>query len=69
VFDEVRKNTAYNRSQFFLDFTLPFYGYNRAGANVKEGVRRNWWRQSMEGGVKAQYDGIAASRKRTSPTT
>ena len=60
VLDEVRKQTATNRSQFFLDFTLPFYGYNRKGADVKEGVRRNWWRQGMMGGVKAHHDGIAA---------
>ena len=60
VFDEVRRQTATNRAQFFIDFTLPFYGYNREGAEVKEGVRRNWWRQGMMGGVKAQYDCIAA---------
>lgn len=60
VLDDVRKQTAANRSQFFLDFTIPFYGYNRQGADVKEGLRRNWWRQGMMGGVKAQYDGIAA---------
>jgi non-heme chloroperoxidase len=53
VFDEVRRNTATNRSQFFIDFTLPFYGYNREGAEVKEGVRRNWWRQGMMGGFSA----------------
>ena len=60
VLDEVRRQTATNRAQFFLDFTLPFYGYNRDGAEVKEGVRRNWWRQGMMGGIKAHYDGIAA---------
>jgi non-heme chloroperoxidase len=60
MLEEVRRNTAFNRSQFFLDFTLPFYGYNRPGAEVREGVRRNWWRQGMMGGVKALYDGIAA---------
>lgn len=60
VFDEVRRQTATDRAQFFIDFTLPFYGYNREGVEVKEGVRRNWWRQGMMGGVKAQYDCIAA---------
>lgn len=60
VLDDVRLQTATNRAQFFLDFTLPFYGYNREGAQVKEGVRRNWWRQGMMGGVKPHYDGIAA---------
>ncbi len=60
VFDDVRLQTATNRSQFYLDFTLPFFGYNRDGAEVKEGVRRNWWRQGMMGGIKAQYDCVAA---------
>ena len=60
VFDDIRAGTAYNRAQFFIDITLPFYGYNRPGAEVKEGVRRNWWRQAMMGGVKAQYDCVSA---------
>jgi non-heme chloroperoxidase len=60
VLDGVRQQTAANRAQFFWDFTLPFYGYNREGAEVKEGVRMNWWRQGMMGGAKAHYDGIAA---------
>ncbi len=60
VFDEVRQQTATNRAQFFIDFTLPFYGYNRDGVEVKEGVRRNWWRQGMMGSVLAHHDGIAA---------
>ena len=60
VFDGVREQTATNRAQFYIDFTLPFYGYNREGAEVKEGVRRNWWRQGMMGGIKAHHDGIAA---------
>ncbi len=60
VFDDIRKNTASNRAQFYIDITMPFYGYNRAGAEVSEGVRRNWWRQGMMGGAKAQYDCIKA---------
>ena len=60
VLDEVRRRTANDRAQFFHEFTLPFYGYNRDGAEAKEGVRRNWWRQGMMGGAKAQYDCIAA---------
>ncbi|MFA5963476.1 MAG: alpha/beta hydrolase [Sphingomonas sp.] len=60
VFDGLRAQTATNRAQFYLDLTLPFYGYNRDGAEVKEAVRRNWWRQGMMGGAKAHYDGIAA---------
>jgi non-heme chloroperoxidase len=60
VFDEFRKNTAYNRAQFYQDVTLPFYGYNRPGAKGSQGVRDNWWRQGMMGGIKAHYDCIKA---------
>ena len=60
VFDEIRQGTAYNRAQYYIDFTLPFYGYNRPGVTAIEGIRRNWWRQAMSGGVKAQVDCIAA---------
>ncbi len=60
VFDDIRAGTAFNRAQFYIDITLPFYGYNRPGAHISEGVRRNWWRQGMMGGVKAQYDCVKA---------
>lgn len=60
VFDEIRAQTASNRAQYYYDFTMPFYGFNRDGAEVKEGVRRNWWRQGMAGGALAHYLGIAA---------
>ncbi|MET1056717.1 MAG: alpha/beta hydrolase [Pedobacter sp.] len=60
VLDGIRENTANNRTQFFADFTMVFYGYNREGATIKQGVRDNWWRQGMMGGVKAHYDGIKA---------
>ena len=47
--------------QFFLDVpTGPFYGFNRPGAKVSEGLIRNWWRQGMMAGVKATYDCIKA---------
>jgi len=58
--DDIRLNTATNRPQFFWDFTIPFYGYNREGASISEGIRCNWWRQGMMGGIKAHYDGIKA---------
>jgi non-heme chloroperoxidase len=60
VFDGLREQTATNRSQFFYDFTLPFFGYNRDGAEVKEAVRLNWWRQGMMGSVLAHTLGIKA---------
>ena len=60
VFDQIREGTTKNRPQFYQDITLPFYGYNRPGANISQGVRDNWWRQGMMGGIKAQYDCIKA---------
>ncbi|MGJ4886588.1 alpha/beta fold hydrolase [Bradyrhizobium sp. HKCCYLR20261] len=61
VFDGFRAALAANRAQFFLDIpTGPFYGFNRDGAKISEGVIRNWWRQGMMGGAKAHYDCIKA---------
>jgi non-heme chloroperoxidase len=60
VFDTIRAGVANNRPQFYKDLTLPFYGYNRAGAKVSEGIREHWWLQGMMGGVKAHYDCIKA---------
>ena len=61
VFDDLQAQLAANRSQFYYDFAAgPFYGYNRPGAKPSELVIRNWWRQAMMGGAKAQYDGIVA---------
>jgi len=60
VFDEIRAQTSSNRAQYYYDFTLPFYGYNRDGIDVKEGVRRNWWRQGMMGSALAHVLGVAA---------
>jgi non-heme chloroperoxidase len=60
VFDGLRAGVAGDRSQFYKDITLPFYGYNRPGAEISEGVREHWWLQGMMGGVKAHYDCIKA---------
>ncbi len=61
VFDGIRKGVAENRAQLFVDFpTGPFYGFNRPGATVYQGVIQNWWRQGMMGSAKAHYDGIKA---------
>lgn len=61
VFDCFRAALAANRAQFFRDVPAgPFYGFNRDGAKVQEGVIQNWWRQGMMGGAKAHYDGIKA---------
>ncbi|WP_342636415.1 alpha/beta hydrolase [Rhizobium azibense] len=61
VFDDFRTALAGNRAQFFRDVpTGSFYGFNREGATVHEGVIQNWWRQGMMGSAKAHYDGIKA---------
>jgi non-heme chloroperoxidase len=60
VFDGLRAEYTKNRPQFYKDITLPFYGYNRPGAKISEGIREHWWLQSMMGGVKAHYDCIKA---------
>jgi non-heme chloroperoxidase len=59
VFDGFRAAHAANRAQFFLDVAAgPFYGFNRPGAKVLDGVVDNWWRQSMMGAANAHYDCI-----------
>ena len=61
VFDGLQAQVATNRAQFYRDLPAgPFYGFNRPGAKVSEGVIQNWWRQGMMGGAKAHYDGIVA---------
>jgi non-heme chloroperoxidase len=61
VFNQFRAAIANNRAQFFVDVPSgPFYGFNRPGAQVSQGVIRNWWRQGMMGGIKAHYDCIKA---------
>lgn len=61
AFDGYRAALAANRAQLYLDIpTGPFYGFNRRGAKVSEGLIRNWWRQGMMGSVKAGYECIKA---------
>jgi len=60
VFDDLRAQYLANRPQFYRDITLPFYGYNRPGAQISEGIREKWWLQGMLGGMKAGYDCIKA---------
>ncbi|MBD9388597.1 alpha/beta hydrolase [Agrobacterium sp. AGB01] len=59
VFDGLRAALAANRAQFYLDLPSgPFFGFNRDGAVVSQGLIQNWWRQGMIGSAKAHYDGI-----------
>ncbi len=60
VFDGIRAGVAGDRSQFYKDLSLPFFGYNRPGAKISEGVRENFWFQGMQGGVKPHYDCVKA---------
>jgi len=61
VFDDLRRQLAANRSQFYVDLPSgPFYGFNRPGAEPSRAIIQNWWRQGMMGGAKAHYDGIKA---------
>ena len=59
-FDEIRAGVAADRPQFYKDLTLPFYGYNRPGAKISEGVREQFWLQGMLGSIKGGYDTIKA---------
>ena len=61
VFDGFREALSRNRAQFYNDIPSgPFYGFNRKGAEVSQGLIDNWWRQGMAGGAKAHYDCIKA---------
>jgi non-heme chloroperoxidase len=60
VFDQIRANVLEDRSAFFKELTLSFYGYNRPGATASEGVRNSFWRQGMMAGLPASYFCIKA---------
>nr|WP_078023369.1 alpha/beta hydrolase [Luteibacter rhizovicinus] len=60
VFDDLRKQLAANRAQFYREVPMPFYGFNRPGVKPIEGTVNNWWRQGMMGGIQAHYDCIKA---------
>lgn len=60
VFDGLRAAIAADRSQFYRDFSGPFYGANRAGSKVSQGIRDQFWLQSMQVGVRAAFDCVAA---------
>jgi non-heme chloroperoxidase len=60
VFDQIRDGVVKDRSQFFKDLSMPFYGYNRPGAKVSQGVRESFWLQGMTAGFPAAYFCIKA---------
>jgi non-heme chloroperoxidase len=60
VFDKIRAGLTADRSQFWKDFSIPFYGANRPGAKVSEGVRDAFWRLSMQAGAAAAIQCVKA---------
>jgi len=60
VFDDIRESIRNNRSQFYRDLAMPFYGYNRPGAKPSQGIIESFWLQGMLGGHKAQCDCVKA---------
>lgn len=60
VFDGLRDGVTNNRSQFFRDLSVPFYGYNKPDAKASEGVRDSFWQQGMQSSIVASYDCIKA---------
>jgi non-heme chloroperoxidase len=60
AFDQIRANVLADRSQFWKDLSMPFYGYNRPGAKISEGVRESFWMQGMMAGFPASYFCIKA---------
>jgi non-heme chloroperoxidase len=60
VLDGIRQGTLNDRPQYFKDFSEPFYGYNRPGAKISEGVRENFVLQGLQAGIKGLYDCVGA---------
>jgi non-heme chloroperoxidase len=60
AFDGLRSSLAASRTQFYRELPIPFYGFNRAGVKVIDGVVDNWWRQGMMGAANAHYECIKA---------
>jgi non-heme chloroperoxidase len=60
VFDEIRSNVLADRSKFWRDLSMPFYGFNRSGAKISEGLRESFWLQGMMCGLPAAYFCIKA---------
>jgi len=60
IFDGIRSAVMADRSQFFKDFSMPFYGYNKPDAKISQGVRDSFWLQGMMGSIKGLYECIKA---------
>jgi non-heme chloroperoxidase len=68
AFDQIRAGVVANRSQFFKDLTTPFYGYNKPGAKISQGVMDSFWLQGMQASIKGVYDCIKAFSETIGPT-
>ncbi len=60
AFDEIRAGVLTDRAQYFMELSLPFYGFNRPGVKISEGLRESFWLQGMVAGHKAVFDCIKA---------
>jgi non-heme chloroperoxidase len=60
VFDEIRRGVLADRAQYFKDFSVPFYGANRDGSRVSQGLKDFFWMQCMQAGLKGEYECIKA---------
>lgn len=69
AFDELRTSMLTDRSQFFKELSAPFYGANRAGSNVSQGLRDFFWLQGMMGGISPNTTASRPSRRQISPKT
>jgi non-heme chloroperoxidase len=56
AFDAIREGMRVDRSQFYQELSLPFFGANREGSKVSQGIRDDFWRQSMQASLKGAYD-------------
>jgi non-heme chloroperoxidase len=60
IFDGLREQLAANRAEYYWNFPIPFYSFNRPGTPLIESVRQNWWRQAMMGAINGQYECVKA---------
>jgi non-heme chloroperoxidase len=60
VFDGIRSAVLNDRAQFFKDLSMPFYGFNRPGAKISQGIREGFWLQGMMSAINAAYDSVTA---------
>ena len=60
MFDGLRSGIVENRSQFYKDISIPFYGYNKPDAKISEGIKEQFWRLGMQSSIAGSYDCVKA---------